>query len=448
MALSFRTSTQNSSSTGTAISVSAPTGTTAGDLVKVVVQANGQTTIVDNNVLVSATNLTTGADLDGGTSSTTASVSPTGNKLLLLSVASRTIITVDPNEPTITGNGLTWVSIGTTVYDNTSASRRRITLFRAMGASPSAGTIAIDFGGQAQTSVIWSLNQFTNADTSGTNGSGAIVQTVTNFDPDADVSTLTVTLAAFASSNNATFGTFGSGDAETLNVGTGFSSVSEGDSGDGNIHLLTEFKNSNDTSVDMSKATNSELGGIAVEIKSANAVFTEQVNDYKPNTTNGHTMSVFSRVFQTGDPTTFNFTSGASGRWGVVAITATDSSTPEDDVAPSTTNATNRDSAGDGNATTASINTGVNNAIHIVAVGWDTGAIGAITPPTGYTLLADANGGGEPTHLSYKVIASAGATGAVVANNFEFAPYITFSFSIKSVAVASTVKTLASLGVG
>lgn len=218
---------------------------------------------------ISASNLTTGTDIDGGTSSTTASVSPSSNKLQLLSVASRTAITADPNEPTATGNGLTWVSIGSVVYDNTSSTRRRITLFRAMGASPSSGAITIDFGGQAQTSVRWSLEEFTNADTSGTNGSGAIVQTVTNFDPDADVTTLTVTLAAFSNVNNATYGTFASGDAETLVVGSGFTSLSEGDSGDSNIHLLAEFKNSNDTSVDMSKPTFSELGGIAVEIKNA-----------------------------------------------------------------------------------------------------------------------------------------------------------------------------------
>ena len=42
--------------------------------------------------------------------------------------------------------------------------------------------------------------------------------------------------------------------------------------------------------------------------------FTEDINDYQPNPSNGITMSIFSRVLQAGDPTTFHFTSGASGR--------------------------------------------------------------------------------------------------------------------------------------
>lgn len=166
--------------------------------------------------------------------------------------------------------------------------------------------------------------------------------------------------------------------------------------------------------------------------------FTEQVNDYHPNPSNGHTMSVFSRVIQAGDPSTYNFTSGASGRWGIIAICATDSVTPVDDVAPSTTYASNRDSSGDGTIVTTSITTGVDNAIHIVVGGWDTGAIGSITTPAGYTLLANANGGGEPTHASYKVIATAGATGTTSIVNTEFGAYISFSFSIKAGAGAST----------
>lgn len=171
--------------------------------------------------------------------------------------------------------------------------------------------------------------------------------------------------------------------------------------------------------------------------------FTEQIDDYKPNTSSGHTMSIFSRVIQAGDPSTYNFTLGASGRWAAIAICATDSSTPADDYAPNTgTGATNRDSSVDGDAVTESINTGVDNAVNIICAGWDTSSIGTITTPSGYTLLANANGGGEPLHASYKVIASAGATGTQTISNTEFGAYITFSFSIKSAGVSTSVKDL------
>lgn len=220
----------------------------------------------------------------------------------------------------------------------------------------------------------------------------------------------------------------------------------------------TQNSSSTGTAISVSAPSGTTTGDLVKVVVQANGQttivdnngatpFTEQVDDYKPNTAEGHTVSIFSRVIQAGDPATYNFTSGASGRWGVVALCATDSVTPVDDVAPSTTNATNRDSYPDGNATTASINTGVDNAIHIIAACWDTSAIGTITPPSGYTLLADANGGGEPVHVSYKVIPTAGATGTTVSSNTEVSSYIAFSFSIKA-GVSSTVKTLAALGVG
>ncbi len=123
---------------------------------------------------VAISNLTTGSDSDGGSGSTTASVAPSAYSLILLTVMSRTGITVNPNQPTVTGNGLTWVAIGSTVFDSTSSSRRRVTLFRALGAGPTSGAITIDFGGQAQTDVTWVVDEASGVDTSGTNGSGAI----------------------------------------------------------------------------------------------------------------------------------------------------------------------------------------------------------------------------------------------------------------------------------
>lgn len=213
------------------------------------------------------TNLTSGTDTDGNSTATTASISPSSNKPLLLSVASRTGITADPNQPTITGNGLTWVAIGTTVYDNTSSSRRRITLFRALGASPSSGAISIDFGGQNQTAVCWSVEEISGSDTSGTNGSGAITQSAVNQDTSGTASSLTVTLSSFSSGNNATYGCFGNAQTGVWNAGSGFTVLSNNQVADASLALISEYKLTNDTTVDASLASGSgELGGIAIEI--------------------------------------------------------------------------------------------------------------------------------------------------------------------------------------
>lgn len=221
---------------------------------------------------VASFSLVTANDSDGNSTSATASYTPTANRLVLAAVASRTGITADPNVPTLTGNSLTWVQVATVVYDNTSSSRRRITVFRSMGASPTASTLAFDFGGQNQTNVVMLVDEFSGIDTSGTNGSGAIVQAVTNFDnaTGTPVSTLTVTLAAFGSVNNATYGAFGNGVAtDTATAGSGFAKISEDNSGTTTIRETSEFRADNDTSVDMSWSATSELGGIAIEIKAA-----------------------------------------------------------------------------------------------------------------------------------------------------------------------------------
>lgn len=439
MAVSVRSSSKNDSNTGTAMSVSAPTGTAAGDFVVVLAQHNGNTTIVDNTALtVSAANLTTGEDSDGGSSETTASITPSANKLILASVTSRTGISTDPVEPTITGCGLTWVKVATAVYDTTGSSRRRITLFRAMGSSPSTGSLTIDHAGQAQTDVVWTVDEITNADTSGTNGSGAIVQSVANTDETQTTGTLTVTLAAFANTNNATYGTFANfGDiAQTTSAGSGFTKVGEKLATTTNLHIASEFKATNDTTVDLtfSNAT-SQLGGIAIEIK-AKTIFTEDINDWQPIPTAGSTLSVFSRTIQSGDPSTYNFTAGTSTRWACIAI-CFQATTPAYDVAPNTANGGTTDDATTGLQTIPAITTGVANAIHIVLCGWDTSATGTITHPSGYTLLQSANSGGQPLSAAYKVIVSAGSTGSTQYDNTEFGARIGLSFSVKESASAT-----------
>lgn len=121
---------------------------------------------------------------------------------------------------------------------------------------------------ETETDITWGISEFSGVDTSGTNGSGAIVQVVNNKDESGSVSTLTVTLAAFGSANNATFGAFGAASSVTFTAGSGFTIL------DQQVASLTvahgtEFRNSNDTSVDISLSGNDFIGGVAVEIKAA-----------------------------------------------------------------------------------------------------------------------------------------------------------------------------------
>ena len=123
---------------------------------------------------ISATDLAEGGVSGSNIKSVpTQSIAPGANRLILA-----WILTTDnqtPDVPTLSGNGLTWVLVGLT-YWNPSGPYfgDNITLFRAMGASPTAGSVTISYP-SGQQSIAWSIVEFSGVDTSGTNGSGAVV---------------------------------------------------------------------------------------------------------------------------------------------------------------------------------------------------------------------------------------------------------------------------------
>lgn len=218
---------------------------------------------------VSGTNLTSAADVDGGTTSTTASITPTGNDLVIACVAHQ-VLSGTVATPTLSGNGITWTQVATRTDTGV---LRRITLFRGMVASPTTGAVTIDFGGQSQLRSGWNIVQFSGIDTGGSDGSAAVVQSATNAQSDASPQTgITVTLAAFGSTDNATFGCLrygASASGANLTEGSGFTSLAEVAS---TSSYASEYKASNDTSVDWTWDSSSTFSqAIAIEIKAAAA---------------------------------------------------------------------------------------------------------------------------------------------------------------------------------
>ncbi len=218
---------------------------------------------------ISAAHLTTNQNGSAATSYSTASITPSANKLILIAVGSQ-VSSGTVNTPTISGNGLTWEQVATKPQ-STGSVFRRLTVFRAMGGSPSTGAITMDFAGQSQIRCGWSVSEFDGVDTTGTNGSGAVVQSASNDVTDSGSATsLTVTLGAFGSADNATYGAIRFGASSTtfnLTEGSGFTSLGEVN---GSASYASMYKLSNDTSVDYtwdSATTFSQA--IAVEIKAA-----------------------------------------------------------------------------------------------------------------------------------------------------------------------------------
>lgn len=222
---------------------------------------------------VAATSLTSGTDAVDNTSFSTASVSPTANRLVLIAITNSSISPGGNVDPTgVSGAGLTFTKVASIAE---SGQYGNVTLWRALSASPSSGAITITFASTTE-NCSWSVIEFSGIDTGGTNGSAAIVQAVTAENTSS--ATPSATLAAFGSANNATYGAFGcdnfTGGGRTCTAGTGFTEyhdvyIDESSFGGG---TFTEFRADNDTSVDCTwSASNAWNGVIAVEIKDAGA---------------------------------------------------------------------------------------------------------------------------------------------------------------------------------
>lgn len=215
--------------------------------------------IVGSQLLNTGTNSPT-------TSVDTASVSPTGNALLLLDVVGANGGGSAPAAPSsVTGNGLTWVQVATTTITDGATETWRITRFRAQGASPSSGVITIAHTTAPDSAMGWCLRQYTGVVTTGTNGSDAEVQTVTNTGSGTAVS---ASLAAFGDAGNGA-------DALTVSFGTptvtpeaGWTGLTADTTG-GNKRA--QWRDDNDTSPTSTLSGSQPWAMFATEIAAASA---------------------------------------------------------------------------------------------------------------------------------------------------------------------------------
>jgi len=197
------------------------------------------------------------SDIDG-TSQDTAVVSPTANRLQLLAA-----YTATAEHVTATGCGLTWVEVD--FVNNDPTGNRSLTLLRAMGA-PTTGVVTLDVSPATSSRWAWSLIECDGVDTSGANGSGAIQQFAHLFV--ASNTVITVTLGAFSDAANGAYGAFGSKVANgTPTQGSGFATLHNVGPSSESANVYTEFRDTNDTTVDLSSSVTEEWMGIAVELR-------------------------------------------------------------------------------------------------------------------------------------------------------------------------------------
>lgn len=225
---------------------------------------------------IGITLLTNGGSTTDGQTYNSASITPPGNELILAFFANARF---SPPVAAVTaaGNGLTWVEVATVAFSDDTDSLYRLTCFRAMGASPSAGAVTFSVAGTSNNQGIWSIMSLSGVDTSGTNGSGAIVQSVTNRARDASPNNITVTLAALGDAvNNAVVAGFSNDIGDLAGIGTGYSELSDAVLGGGDaIGLQVQYKIPGTTTPNATGFTDfAYLAGIALEIKAGGAAAT------------------------------------------------------------------------------------------------------------------------------------------------------------------------------
>lgn len=162
--------------------------------------------------------LAQGASTSDATFFDTGSFTPNANELVIAMMWS------DQNSATATsaivsGNGQTYTSIGSTLCDGNTV---QLSAYRMLHASPSAGTVRFEFGtgssATTQQAFNYCITGWTGVDTSGTNGSGAIVQS--KFVQGSGVGTSTLTFDAQPTAGNGILAMCG--HVATSSVVTGF----------------------------------------------------------------------------------------------------------------------------------------------------------------------------------------------------------------------------------
>lgn len=192
---------------------------------------------------ISVTQLTSGTNFAGGISSfSTASVTPGSNHLILIAVSNNTGVGTFTG---CTGNGLTWVQVRQQV--SAVSTGANMAVFRALGASPSAGAITCTFS-TTSAGYIWQVYDISGVDTTGTNGSGAVVQSAIVT---ASGSIPTATLAAFGSASNGTVGViYEAAAGGTISAATGFTLIAGP-----NTTNVGEWRTDNSTAVTFTEAS-------------------------------------------------------------------------------------------------------------------------------------------------------------------------------------------------
>lgn len=211
---------------------------------------------------ITVNSLTSGTSSADATTYATSAFTATNNCLVLAGVHSRRASgsgsVVNATIPD--AGGLTWEEVAV-VEDGVN---RQIIILRSMASSASSSAQTLTFTGETQSQCSWSIAEFCGVDTSGTNGSGAIVQAPTGT-TGTGTSSL-ITLSALTSASNLAYGLTAHAATSATAPGTDFTEIHEQPQAETGSNTQTEYK-LNETSVTTSWSGSVSWMALAAEIK-------------------------------------------------------------------------------------------------------------------------------------------------------------------------------------
>lgn len=222
---------------------------------------------------ITFTQLAADPDTANTTSYATPSISPTANRVLVAVVHSSRGSSLDPDTPSLSGNGLTWdhaedpddATVADNLFVNSGTIRHRICVFvAATGASPSSGAVTATFANACTGCTI--IVAESNADIALTD----FVRQV-KLSSGTGATSASVTLGAFEDANNATFSCFGlNGDPGGItHEGNEIADVSYATPA---TRTQAQYLDNDDTSPGVTWSGANSFGGIGIEFGLAGAV--------------------------------------------------------------------------------------------------------------------------------------------------------------------------------
>ena len=209
----------------------------------------------------------TGSSNTDATTYATNSVTLVANRLYLLFVSHRTA-SGPATAATASQTGATWEAVTSQGFNNDDTTGvQRLTALRTLVASNATDNVDIAFGGQTQTVASWGILECSGVDTSGTNGSGAIVNTevgITTGGP-----SLTLTFDAYSDSNNRPVVSFATNATAVTGMDDlDWTQLFEAAPSDGAYISIGWRDATDDTTVSQAtSAGNADFGGIGIEVK-------------------------------------------------------------------------------------------------------------------------------------------------------------------------------------